>query len=96
MKRFRKVLIVFFCMVFIISTCVIPSSAACNCGEQYYMYDTIEIIEYVNSFNVCYAIWTYDMVYCRNCGDQWSIASNSDYYPHNFEYGRCVNCGYLQ
>ena len=96
MKHFRKVLIVFFCIVFIVSTCVIPSSA-CGCNPSYFMYDTLYEREYYNNnATYCYQLKSYWTVYCRNCGDQWTIVGTYEDIEHVFEYGRCVECGYLQ
>ena len=100
MKRFRNVLIVFFCMVFLFSTCVIPSSALepCGCGEEYYMYDTFYDRSYLNNNPTnCYIEYAIVMAYCRNCGDQWlSEVIPPVLVEHNFVCGRCDECGYLQ
>ena len=99
MKHFRKALIVFFCIAFLFSTCVIPSSASepCDCGEQYYMYDTVFYRYYLNiNATYCFAEDTYERGYCRNCGNQWEELIDINYYEHNFVCGRCDECGYLQ
>ena len=100
MKHFRKALMVFFCMAFIFSTCVIPSSAQCDCGEEYYMYDTFYYRSYLNNDpTYCYIEYPFLMAFCRNCGDQWMV-DDDDLLPisveHNFVCGRCDECGYLQ
>ncbi len=72
-----------------------PSFSPCSCDSSYYMFDSFED-ERGCTEACCYLTYVTVWAYCRNCGHQWVDAYYTVFQPHDFAYGRCNICGYLQ